>query len=123
MDVADVTHRGILNQGAFFSPYHLFDLLDRNQPALPRERKSFITRDLALLALFKLRGKTPSADVVECFAAAGADVSGITGPIRDLEQRLVEATRVGAVAYIPSGRGGEVEVEPEEAAVQLALFE
>jgi hypothetical protein len=60
---------------------------------------------------------------VEFFAAAGADISGITGPMCDLEQRVVEATRLGAVAYIPSGRGGEVEVEPEEAEEQLALFE
>jgi hypothetical protein len=29
MDVPDVTRRGILNQGAFFSPYYLFGLLAR----------------------------------------------------------------------------------------------
>lgn len=68
-------------------------------------------------------GKTPPANVVAFFAAAGADISGITGPVHDLEQRVVEATRPGAVAYIPSGRGGDIEVEPEEAAMQLRLFE
>jgi hypothetical protein len=40
-----------------------------------------------------------------------------------LEQRVVEATRLGAVAYVPSGRGGDMEVTPEEAEVQLRLFE
>jgi hypothetical protein len=99
-----------------------FPLLDRDMPPLPGEPKSFVTRDLALLALFKLRGKTPPADIVDFFAAAGADISAITGPLRDLEERVAEATRLGAVAYIPSGRGGEIEVEPEEAEVQLGLF-
>jgi hypothetical protein len=40
-----------------------------------------------------------------------------------LEERVVEAIQLGTVAYIPSGRGDEVEVDPEDAAVQLALFE
>jgi len=100
-----------------------FPLLDRDQPALPDEPKSFITRDLALLALFKLRGETPPADIVDFFAGAGADIREITGPIRDLEQRVYEATQLGAVAYIPSGRGGDVEVRPADAELQLELFE
>ena len=29
MSVSDIARRGIVNQGAFFSPYHLFDLLAR----------------------------------------------------------------------------------------------
>lgn len=90
-------------------------LLDYEQPPLPGESKSFITRDLALLALFKLRGNTPPADIVEFFATAGADISDITGPVRDLEQRGVEATRLGAVAYIPIERGGEVKAALEKA--------
>ena len=28
-DLVDTTRRGIINQGAFFSPYYLFDLLAR----------------------------------------------------------------------------------------------
>jgi hypothetical protein len=92
-------------------------------PALPGEPKSFITRDLALLELFKLRGKTPPADIVDFFAGAGVDIRAITGPLRDLAERVVEATRLGAVAYIPSGRGGEIEVELEEGEGQLGLFE
>ena len=93
--------------------------MDRDQPALPGEPKSFITRDLALLALFKLRNNTPLADIVAFFAAAGADISGITGPVRDLEERVVEATRLGAVAYIPSGRGGNTEGLGDRTRIEL----
>jgi hypothetical protein len=59
---------------------------------------------------------------VDFFAAAGADIGAITGPLRGLEERVAEAARLGAVADIPSGRGGEIEAEPEEAEVQLGLF-
>jgi len=97
-----------------------FPLLDRDMPALPGEPKSTITRDLALLALFRLRRQPPPPDIVPFFAAAGADVSAITGPIRTLETRVHEACKLGAVAYIPSGRGAPV--APEEALRQLNLF-
>jgi len=95
-----------------------FPLLDRDQPPLPgdcfvgetkrgekREPRSFITRDKALLALFDLRGREPPTDIVAFFASAGVDISRNTGPIRDLRQRVAEAERRGAVAYIPSVRG------------------
>lgn len=97
-----------------------FPLLDRDMPALPGEPKSTITRDLALLALFRLRRQPPPPDIVPFFAAAGADISAITGPIRALEARVYEACQLGAVAYIPSGRGAPV--APEEALRQLNLF-
>jgi hypothetical protein len=61
---------------------------------------NFITRGLALLELFKLRVKTPPADIVAFFAEAGADISRITGPVR----YLAESLRLGAVAYVPRGR-------------------
>ena len=82
-----------------------FPLLDRDQPALSGEPKSFITRDLALLELFKLRRIAPPQDVVAFFAAAGAEIGGVTGPVRDLAERVRLATELGAVAYVPSGRG------------------
>lgn len=83
-----------------------FPLLDRDQPALPGEPKSFITRDQALLALFELRGKQPPADVVEFFAAAGADIAAVNGSVRGLAERVAQAQALGAVAHVPSGRGG-----------------
>jgi hypothetical protein len=95
-----------------------FPSLDRDQAPLPgdcavretktgerREPRSYITRDKALLALFDLRGKEPPTDVVEFFASAGIDISRNTGPVRDLRERVAEAERRGAIAYIPSVRG------------------
>ena len=68
--------------------------------------KSKITRDVALLELFKLRGIAPPQDVVVFFAAAGAEIGDVTGPVHDLAERVRLATELGAVAYMPSGRGG-----------------
>jgi hypothetical protein len=83
-----------------------FPILDRDWPPLPGEPKSSITRDTALLALFTLREQEPPADIVPFFAAAGADISGSTGPVRALAERVAQARALGAVAYVPSGRGG-----------------
>lgn len=47
------------------------------------------------------------------FFDTGADIAGITGPIRNPAERVKEATRLGAVAYVPSGRGGGSEEEEE----------
>jgi hypothetical protein len=85
--------------------------IDRDQSPLPGELKSTITRDLALLELFKLRGKIPPYDIVPFFAEAGVDISEITGPVRGLEERVEQALALGAVAYVPSGRGGGEEEE------------
>jgi type I restriction-modification system DNA methylase subunit len=78
-----------------------FPLLDRDQPPLPGEQKSYITRDSALLELFKLRGKQPPDDIVAFFAAAGADISSSTGPVRRLHERVAQAVGMGAVGYLP----------------------
>jgi|GEM_PF-2522573 len=67
--------------------------------------KSKITRDVALLELFKLRGIAPPQDVVMLFAAVGAEIGGITGPVRDRAKRVRLATDLGAIAYVPSGKG------------------
>ena len=88
-----------------------FPLLDRDQLPLEGEPKSFITRDQALLALFQLRQRRPPQDIVAFFARAGADIAPVTGPLRDLEERVRRAWELGAVAYIPSRRGGTVEEE------------
>ena len=96
-----------------------FPLLDRDQPALPGDKdekgapRSYITRDMALLELFKLRGKEPPADIVTFFAAAGVDIAGRTGSLSGLRERVEAALALGAVAYVPSGRGGKGE-EAEE---------
>jgi hypothetical protein len=45
--------------------------------------------------------------------------TGSPGPLRDLEERVVPGGR----ACIPSGQGGEIEVELEKAEVKLQSFE
>jgi uncharacterized protein (DUF433 family) len=96
-----------------------FPLLDQDQPPLPGDifirmtnkgerviPRSYITRDLALLTFFQLLSEEPPGDIVAFFAEAGVDIDRQTSPIRDLRERVEEATRRGAVAYIPStGKG------------------
>jgi hypothetical protein len=97
-----------------------FPLLDRDQPPLPDEGRSFITRDLALLALFQRRGKTPPADIVSFFAEAGVDIRQRTGTITDLAKRVYVAIQEqGAIAYQPTQRekeenGGDEEILEQE---------
>ena len=98
-----------------------FPLLDRGQPALAGDvdekggPRSYITRDTALLELFKLRGKTPPADIVDFFASAGADIARLTGPLRGMGERVAAALTLGAVGSVPGGRGRDVEEEEGEA--------
>jgi hypothetical protein len=92
-----------------------FPLLDRSQPALPGdvfirqtnrgeriEPRSYITRDTALLEYCRYKGVAPPQDIVAFYADIGADISRKTGPIRNLEERVAEATRLGAIAYVPT---------------------
>jgi hypothetical protein len=93
-----------------------FPLLDRNQPVLPEEPRSFVTRDLVLLALFTLRGETPPVNIVPFFTEAGVDIHHQTGAIVDLQERVrIARQELGAVAYQPSGHArDETENESEE---------
>jgi hypothetical protein len=100
-----------------------FPLLDRDQPPLvddlfvrwnkqgkPKpEPRSYVTRDTALLAYFRHRGIAPPEDL----AAWYRDVVQVNmiddescryrmGPLRNLEVRVAEYHRRGAIAYIPS---------------------
>jgi uncharacterized protein (DUF433 family) len=94
-----------------------FPLLDQEQPPLPGDifirvtnkgekvmPRSYFTRDLALLAYCELMNEAPPTNIVAFFTEAGVDIDRQTGPIRDLRERVEEATRRGAVAYIPSTR-------------------
>jgi hypothetical protein len=96
-----------------------FPLLDRDQPPLPDEERSFVTRDMALLALFERRSKTPPSDIVSFFAEAGVDIRKRTGIITDLAERVYVAIQEqGAVAYQPTQREKEEESDDEETADQ-----
>jgi hypothetical protein len=100
-----------------------FPLLDRDQPPLrddffvrwnkqgkPKlEPRSYVTRDTALLAYFRHCGIAPPDDLAVWYRDEVA-VNMIDdelcpfrmGPFRNLEQRVAEAHRRGAIAYIPS---------------------
>jgi hypothetical protein len=100
-----------------------FPLLDRDQRPLhedffvrwnkqgkPKlEPRSYITRDTALLAYFRHRGIAPPEDLAVWYRDE-VKVNMIDdefcpfrmGPIRNLEQRVTEYSRLGAIAYIPS---------------------
>jgi hypothetical protein len=77
-----------------------------------RKPRSFITRDLALLTYMQRRGVRPP-DRLDLFFRdeVGLDPNGPLsrfriGPHTDLIDRVALAQRRGAVAYVPSGRGG-----------------
>jgi hypothetical protein len=100
-----------------------FPLLDRDQPPLPDDMfvrwdkqgkrkpspRSYVTRDTALLAYFRHRGIAPPADLatwyrdeVEVNMIDDESCAYRLGPIRNLEKRVAEYDRRGAIAYIPS---------------------
>nr|WP_240807123.1 N-6 DNA methylase [Polyangium spumosum] len=74
--------------------------------------RSFITRDLALLRYMQRKGYPIPADLDAFYRdVVGLDPRGPlsrfrVGALRDLEARVIEAKKRGAVAYVPSGRGG-----------------
>ena len=92
-----------------------FPLLDRGQPALAGDvfirqtnkgeritPRSYITRDTALLEYCRYKGVAPPDDIVAFCAGIDVDISRQTGIIRNLEERVAEATRLGATAYVPT---------------------
>lgn len=99
-----------------------FPLLDRDQPPLPGdffvrwnkkgqpkfEPRSFATRDTALLAFMRRKNVTSPADLAAFYRGEiGVDFDSDRsqfrlGPIRNLEARVEEAFRRGAIAYVPS---------------------
>ena len=100
-----------------------FPLLDRDQPPLSDDLfvrwnkqgkpklglRSYVTRDTALLAYFHHRGIAPPDDLAVWYRDE-AEVNMIDdetcpyrmGPIRNLEARVAEYHRRGAIAYVPS---------------------
>lgn len=103
-----------LSESEFASILSTFPLLDRKQPALPGESKSFITRDLVLLHLFRLRGKIPPSNIVTFFMEQSVDIRRQTGLIVDLEERVKHAHNLGAIAYLASGLDTGNESENDE---------
>lgn len=77
-----------------------------------KKPRSFITRDLALLTYIRRRGEAPPQDLHRFYVEeVGLDPDGPLsrfriGEQRDLIDRVELAKQRGAVAYVPSGRGG-----------------
>jgi len=89
-----------------------FPNLDTVQPMLPGEPKSFVTRDLALLAYCEATGAEP-ADVAKLLAAVGVDLPEPRAEHRRLDDRVGKARQLGAVPYRPTPRGGRTPTDPE----------
>jgi len=112
-----------LSPGEFGYILTTFPLLDRDQPPLPDdlfvrwnkqgkpklEPRSYVTRDTALLAYFRQRDIAPPVDLAVWYRDE-VQVNMIDdetcpyrmGPLRNLEARVAEYHRRGAIAYIPS---------------------
>jgi hypothetical protein len=89
-----------------------FPNLDTVQPMLPGEPKSFVTRDLALLAYCQATNTEP-ADVAELLAAVGVELPEPRPELRRLHARVARARELGAVPYRPTPRGGRAPTDPE----------
>lgn len=98
-----------------------FPLLDRVEPMLPGEPKSFITRDLALLAFARRLGEE-SPDIVDLLEAAGIELPPPRDSYRRLDLRVAGARELGAVPYRPTPRGGRPPTDPALVADVLAAL-
>lgn len=88
-----------------------FPLLDRVQPMLAGEPKSFVTRDLVLLALAERLGR-PAPDIVELLSEAGIELPPPTPDLRRLDTRVERYRELGAVPYRPTPKGGRPPTDP-----------
>ncbi len=88
---------------------------ERPWGVIEREPRSFVTRDLALLTYVR-RKKYPIPERLDDWYrdAVGFDPEGElsrfrVGTVKDLAERVEQARNKGAVAYVPSSRGGDNE--------------
>jgi hypothetical protein len=98
-----------------------FPNLDRSQPMLPGEPKSFVTRDLALLAYCNRTGQAP-ADITKLLEAIGVDLPEPRPDLRRLDARVTRARELGAVPYRPTPKGGRTPTDPELVAAVVDLL-
>lgn len=88
-----------------------FPNLDRTQAMLPGEPKSFVTRDLALLAYCDATGTKPP-DIGKLMRKIGVDLPDPKPEYRLLRDRVSAARELGAVPYRPTPRGGRPPTDP-----------
>ncbi len=88
-----------------------FPNLDTIQPMLPGEPKSFVTRELALLAYCRCTRQEP-ADVAELLHSIGVDLPEPRPELRRLDARVERYRQLGAVPYRPTPKGGRKPTDP-----------
>lgn len=88
-----------------------FPLLDRVEPMLPGEPKSFVTRDVALLA-FSRETRSEPPDIVELLESAGIELPPPRHDARRLDVRVHRYREMGAIAYRPTPKGGHPPTDP-----------
>ena len=77
----------------------------------PGEPKSFVTRDLALLAFAQELGEEPP-DIVELLESAGIELPPPRHDLRRLDVRVDRYREIGAIPYRPTPRGGRPPTDP-----------
>lgn len=105
----------------FVAALSTFPNVDTIQPMLPSEPKSFVTRDLALLAYCELTDQEP-ADISKLLREIGVDLPEPLTEYRLLDTRVTAYQELGAIPYRPTPRGGRPPTDPALIeAVQEAL--
>jgi hypothetical protein len=88
-----------------------FPNLDTVQPMLPGEPKSFVIRDLALLAFCERTGQSPP-DISKLLRRIRIELPDAKPEYRRVDARVVAARELGAVPYRPTPRGGRRPTDP-----------
>jgi hypothetical protein len=100
-----------LNLRQYTAVLSAFPLLDRVQPMLPGEPKSFVTRDLALLAFAREIGEEPP-DLVDLLESAGIELPPPRHDLRAVDVRVDRYREIGAIPYRPTPKGGRPPTDP-----------
>jgi hypothetical protein len=98
-----------------------FPNIDRIQPMLPSEPKSFVTRDLVLLTYCERVGTDP-ANIGKLMREIGVDLPDPREEYRHLDDRVEAYKTLGAVPYRPTPRGGKPPTDPALIADVLDLL-
>ena len=88
-----------------------FPNIDTIQPMLPGEPKSFVTRDLSLLAYCQLTNTEPP-DISKLLREIGVDLPEPREEHRLVDVRVSAARDLGAIPYRPTPRGGKAPTDP-----------
>jgi hypothetical protein len=88
-----------------------FPNIDRSQPMLPGEPKSFVTRDLALKAFCDLTG-VARPNVAKLMREIGSGLPDPRPEHWDIHGRLAAYQEMGAVPYRPTPKGARMPTDP-----------